>query len=163
MHRFGTACILGLKSFDRIPQHTRPRSSPSSFSRIRRRGHAQGSAARYARSSKIDGGARRRRNAAQHDLLRLAQRRRPADESGDALRSCSLRHATAAFPAAQAFDELGPWGARLDPKANEITLGDDAAVLTAQAPHHDHPAWIVRQRLAVDPSQRRKRQFLFLR
>jgi hypothetical protein len=68
---------------------------------------------------------------------------RPADESGDALRSCSVRHATAAFPAAQAFDELGHWGAR-DPKANEITLGDDAAVPTAQAPHHDHPAWIVR-------------------
>jgi len=82
---------------------------------------------------------------------------RPADESGDALRSCSLRHATAAFPAAQAFDELGHGGAR------EITAGDDAAVLTAQAPHHDHPAWIVRQRLAVDPSQRRKRQFLFSR
>jgi hypothetical protein len=47
-------------------------------------------------------------------------------------RNCPLRHdaAAAAFPAAQAFDELGHWGARLDPKANEITLGDDAAVLT---------------------------------
>jgi hypothetical protein len=66
---------------------------------------------------------------------------RPADESGDALRSCSLRHATAAFPAAQAFDELGHWGARLDPKVNEITLGDDAAVLAAQAP--PQPVWIV--------------------
>src|SRR6266581_1773402 len=42
---------------------------------------------------------------------------------------------------AQSFDELGQWGARLDPKANEIPLGDDAAVLTAQAPDHDHPAW----------------------
>jgi hypothetical protein len=80
-------------------------------------------------------------------------------------RNCSLRHdaAAAAFPAAQAFDELGHWGARLDPKANEITLGDDAAVLTVQALHHDRPVWIVRQGLAVDPSQRRKRQFLFLK
>jgi len=62
--------------------------------------------------------------------------------SGDASRSCSLRHhaATAAFPTPQAFDELGHWGARFDSEANEITLCDDAAVLTAQAPHHDHPA-----------------------
>jgi hypothetical protein len=47
----------------------------------------------------------------------------------------SLRHhaTAAAFPAAQAFDELGHWGARLNPEANEITLGDDAAVPTAQA------------------------------
>jgi hypothetical protein len=54
-----------------------------------------------------------------------------------------LRHdaAATAFSAAQSFDELGHWGARLDPKANEIPLGDDAAVLTGQAPDHDHPAW----------------------
>ena len=71
--------------------------------------------------------------------LQVGQRLR----SGDAFRRCSLRHdaAAAAFPAAQSFDELGHWAARLDPKANEVTLGDNAAVLTAQAPHHDHPAW----------------------
>ena len=63
--------------------------------------------------------------------------------SGDAFRSCSLRHdaAAATFPAAQAFDELGYRRARLDAKANEITLCDDATVMTAQTPHHDHPAW----------------------
>jgi hypothetical protein len=49
-----------------------------------------------------------------------------------------LRHAAAAFSAAQPFDNLGHWGAGLDPKANEIPIGDDATVLTAQAPDHDH-------------------------
>jgi hypothetical protein len=60
--------------------------------------------------------------------------------SSDAFGSRSLRHdaAAAAFPAAQAFDELrhGAPGS----EANEITLGDDAAVPTAPAAHHDHPA-----------------------
>jgi hypothetical protein len=67
--------------------------------------------------------------------------------SRDAFGSCSLRHhaAAAAFTTAQAFDELGNWGARLDPEASEITLGDDAAVLTAQAAHHDHPTWTLCQ------------------
>src|SRR5690242_11725418 len=67
--------------------------------------------------------------------------------SRDAFGSCSLRHhaAAAAFTTAQAFDELGNWGSRLDPEANEITLGDDATVPTAQAAHHYHPTWTLYQ------------------
>jgi hypothetical protein len=51
-----------------------------------------------------------------------------------------LRHdaAAAALATAQSLDELGHWGTRLDPELNEITLGDDAAVLTGQAAHHNH-------------------------
>src|SRR5262249_47270398 len=53
---------------------------------------------------------------------------------------CCHDAADAALAAAQALDELCHRGTGLDPKANEIALGDDAAVLTAQAAHHDHPA-----------------------
>jgi hypothetical protein len=60
---------------------------------------------------------------------------------GDTFRRCSSRHdaAAAAFATAQAFDELGNWGARLDSKAHEITLGNHAAVLAAQAAHRRSP------------------------
>src|SRR5215469_13935680 len=57
--------------------------------------------------------------------------------SGDA----SLCHdaAAAAFATAQTFDELRHGRPRLDSEANEITLGDDATMPTAQAAHRDHP------------------------
>ena len=63
--------------------------------------------------------------------------------SGDAFSGRSLCHdaAAAAFATAQTFDELRHWRPRLDPEANEITLGDDAAMPTAQAAHRDHPPW----------------------
>jgi hypothetical protein len=59
--------------------------------------------------------------------LQIKQRLR----SGDAFRSCSLRHdaATAAFPAAQSFDELGNWSAGFYSEANKLTLRYKAAVL----------------------------------
>jgi hypothetical protein len=40
-------------------------------------------------------------------------------------------------------NRLTNWATRLDPEANEITLGDNATVPAAQAPHHDDPAWIL--------------------
>jgi hypothetical protein len=63
--------------------------------------------------------------------------------SGDAFSSRSLCHdaAAAAFATAQTLDELRHGRPRLDPEANEITLGDDAAMPTAQAAHRDHPPW----------------------
>jgi hypothetical protein len=47
--------------------------------------------------------------------------------------------AAAAFATAQTFDELRHWGARFNTEANQITLGDNAAMSTAQAAHYDHP------------------------
>src|SRR5215472_5026914 len=83
---------------------------------------------------------RRKRSAAiwvDSSLPALGRRFR----SGDAFSSRSLCHdaAAAAFATAQTFDELHHGCPRLDPEANEITLGDDAAMPTAQAAHRDHP------------------------
>ena len=85
---------------------------------------------------------RRKRSAAiwvDSSLPALGRRFR----SGDAFSSRSLCHdaAAAAFATAQTFDELRHGRPRLDPEANEITLGDDAAMPTAQAAHRDHPPW----------------------
>jgi len=59
--------------------------------------------------------------------LQVGQRLR----SGDAFRRCSLRYdaCAAAFPTAQAFDELGNGSAWFDPEANKLPLRDKAAVL----------------------------------
>jgi hypothetical protein len=80
--------------------------------------------------------------------------------SGDAFSSRSLYHdaAAAAFATAQAFDELRQGRPRLDPEANEITLGDDAAMPTAQAAHRDHPPWTLpfpvrSRRHSITPTQ----------
>jgi len=56
------------------------------------------------------------------------------------MRSSCYHAATAAFATAQAFDELGNRRAGLEPEPHKVMLRDDAAVLTAQAAHHDNRA-----------------------
>jgi hypothetical protein len=54
------------------------------------------------------------------------------------MRSSRHHAAAAAFATAQAFDELGNRRAGLEPEPHKVMLRNDAAVLTAQAAHHDN-------------------------
>ena len=54
------------------------------------------------------------------------------------MRSSRHHAAAAAFATTQAFDELGNRRAGLEPEPHKVMLRDDAAVLTAQAAHHDN-------------------------
>jgi len=56
------------------------------------------------------------------------------------MRSSRQHVAAAAFATPQAFDELSNRRAGVEPEPHKVMLRDDAAVLTAQAPHHDDRA-----------------------
>jgi uncharacterized ferritin-like protein (DUF455 family) len=56
------------------------------------------------------------------------------------MRSSRHHAAAAAFATAQAFDEPGNRSAGVEPEPHKVMLRDDAAVLTAQAAHHDNRA-----------------------
>jgi len=56
------------------------------------------------------------------------------------MRSSRYHAAAAAFATAQAFDELGNRRPGLEPEPHQIMLRDDAAMLTAQAAHHNDRA-----------------------
>ena len=56
------------------------------------------------------------------------------------MRSSRHHAAAAAFATAQASDELGNRRAGVEPEPHKVMLRDDAAVLTAQATHHDNRA-----------------------